>query len=195
MDSARFDAAISAFDEANRRDPNEESENGQPYPREWLYAQWLTNWVQRLEPNASEELLLAARCQHIERWKIPRAEFPAGRRGYLDWRNRLKQYHAQRAGEILQQVGYPEETIRRVQALNLKENIKGDPEMQVLEDALCLVFLEKQFHEFKQKTDQRRMLRIIRKTWDKMSLQARDIALNFNLSPEDRQLIEQALAD
>lgn len=195
MSSARFDAAISAFDEANRRDPNKESENGQPYPREWLYARWLTNWVQRLEPNASEELLLAARCQHIERWKIPRAEFPAGRRGYLDWRNRLKQYHAQRAGEILQQVGYPEETIRRVQALNLKENIKGDPEMQVLEDALCLVFLEKQFHEFKQKTDQRRMLRIIRKTWDKMSPQARDIALNFNLSPEDRQLIEQALAD
>lgn len=194
MDSARFDAAISAFDEANRRDPNEESENGQPYPREWLYAQWLTNWVKRLQANPSEELLLAARCQHIERWKIPRADFPAGRRGYLDWRDRLKEYHAQRAGEILRQVGYPEATIGRVQTLNMKEDIKGDPEMQVLEDALCLVFLEKQFHEFKQKTDERRMLRIIRKTWDKMSPRARDIALSLDLPRQDRQLVEKALA-
>ncbi|RMG55098.1 MAG: DUF4202 domain-containing protein [Acidobacteria bacterium] len=191
----RFEAAIQAFDEAHQRDPRTEKVGGQSYPKELLYAQRLTDWVKRLAPNPSEELLLAARCQHIERWKIPRQNFPAGRKGYLDWRRTLAQFHARRAEEILAEVGYPPSTIQRVRSLLLKEHLKADPEMQLLEDAICLVFLETEFHEFAQKTPEETLLRILRKTWRKMSPRARQIALKLDLDPQDRALIHKAVAE
>ena len=189
MDIKRFEAAMRAFDEANGKDPHRETVHGKAYPRELLHARWLSEWVERLQPEASEELRLAARCQHIERWKTSRQSFPEGRRGYLEWRKSLARYHAQRAGEILQGLAYPEQIIRRVRQLNLKEDIKGDAEMQVLEDALCLVFLERQFHDFAQKTEEPKVLRILRRTWRKMSPEGREIALGLDLDPGDRELV------
>src|SRR6185295_9858648 len=110
-DSARFDAAIRRFDEENSRDPNIEIVNGSPQPRELVHARWLTDWVIKLCPNASESLRLTARCQHLCRWMIPRDSHPMTRAGYLQWREALKKFHAQKAGEILREVGYPEDTI------------------------------------------------------------------------------------
>ncbi len=193
-ETERFRAAIRAFDEAHQRDPRTETVGGRSYPRELLYAQRLTNWVKRLAPNPSEELLLAARCQHIERWTIPRQRFPAGRKGYLDWRRTLAEFHAERAEDILAEVGYPPSTIQRVRSLLLKENLKTDPEMQLLEDAICLVFLETEFHEFAQRTPEENLLRILRKTWRKMSPRARQMALELDLDPQDRALIHKAIA-
>src|SRR5439155_8492595 len=124
-------------------DPNRETVDGAEHPRELIYAQWLTDWMLKLCPQASEELRLAARCQHLCRWQVPRDSYPMTRAGYLRWRGDLKKFHAQKAGEILRETGYPEEVITRVQALNLKKNFPQDPESLVLEDALCLVFLER----------------------------------------------------
>src|SRR5215471_2767679 len=152
-DRQRFETALQRFDAENSRDPNsEQTAEGSPYPRELLYAQRLTAWVLRLCPGASEELRLAARCQHLCRWMVPRDSFPMTRAGYLQWREGLKKFHAQKAGEILLEVGYPAKTIARVQELNLKKNFPDDPEGRVLEDALCLVFLEHQFNELAAKT-------------------------------------------
>src|SRR5712672_2380359 len=137
MNPARFETAIRRFDAENSRDPNSETVNGAPQPRELVYAQWLTDWVLRLCPQASEELRLAARCQHLCRWEIPRSSYPMTRAGYLQWRNALKAFHAQKSGEILREVGYPDDTIVRVQNLNLKKNFPNDPDSRVLEDALC----------------------------------------------------------
>src|ERR1051326_6739001 len=143
-DQLRFEAALARFDEENSRDPNLQESGGKVYPRELLYAQWLTDWVLRLNPGASEELRLAARCQHLCRWRIPRDSFPMTRAGYLKWREELKKFHANKAAEILGAVGYPEAVITRVQELNLKKDFGKDPDGRVLEDALCLVFLEHQ---------------------------------------------------
>src|SRR6185436_20622804 len=115
----RFRAALRRFDEENARDPNRETVNGQSRPRERVYAEWLTDWVLKLRPGASEELQLAARCQHLCRWMIPRDSYPMTRPGYLKWREALKKFHAQRAGEILREVGYTDDLIERVQNLNL----------------------------------------------------------------------------
>jgi hypothetical protein len=161
----RFDDAIRRFDEENARDPH--LEDGQP--RELLYARRLYDWVQRLAPNASEELLLAARCQHICRWIIPRSNYPMDRVGYLKWRNELKNFHAAKAAEILREVGYPESTIARVQAFNLKKNFPADPESRVLEDALCLVFLQFQFADLAARTAEDKMINALQKSWNKMS--------------------------
>ena len=191
---AKFEAAIRRFDGENSRDPNHESAGGISHPRELLYAERLTNWVLRLCPNASRELRLAARCQHICRWEIPRDSYPMTRAGYLQWRATLKKFHAQKAGEILREVGYDENTVHRVQELNLKKNFPNDPEGRVLEDALCLVFLETQFAETIAKTGDEKMLGILQKTWRKMTPQAREIALTLPMTAAQRALVEKALA-
>src|SRR5437867_12269819 len=108
-DTNRFEAAIRRFDAANSLDPNLEIVEGIARPRELVYAERLTDWVLKLCPDASEELRLAARCQHLCRWMIPRGSYKKTRAGYLKWRNDLKKFHADKAGEILRETGYPEE--------------------------------------------------------------------------------------
>ena len=185
----QFDAAIRRFDEENGRDPNKE--NGQP--RELLYAKRLTDWVLRLHADASETLRLAARCQHLCRWEIPRGNYPMTRLGYLKWRTDLKKFHAQRAGEILREVGYDDETIRRVQNLNLKKNFPAEPDCRVLEDALCLVFLEFQFAEFVAKTTDDKVINAVKKSWEKMTEAGRAEALKLNYGGREKELIQKAL--
>jgi hypothetical protein len=186
----KLELALRRFDEENGRDPNEE--DGQP--RELLYAKRLTDWVLRLCPNASEALRLAARCQHLCRWEIPRGSYPMTRAGYLKWRTDLKKFHAQRAGEILREVGFDDETIRRVQDLNLKKNFPADSDCRVLEDALCLVFLEFQFAELAAKTADDKMINALKKSWEKMTESARAAALKLNYGEREKALIQKALA-
>lgn len=192
--SSRFDAAIRRFDEVNARDPNTEIVEDVAQPRELIYSRWLTDWVLKLCPAAGEGLRLAARCQHLCRWQSPRDSYPMTRAGYLQWRAELKKLHAQKAGEILGEVGYDDETIRRVQELNLKKNFPNDPESRVLEDALCLVFLERQFAELARKTDDEKMINALRKSWKKMTPAAHNHALKLAFGPHERSLIERALA-
>ena len=194
LDAARFDAAIRRFDEENARDPNIETVNGSPQPREWVYARWLTDWVLKLCPGASEALRLAARCQHLCRWMIPRDSYPMTRAGYLQWREALKRFHAQRAAEILREVGYPEDTIRRVQELNLKKNFPRDAAGRVLEDALCLVFLERQFAELASKTSDEKVINALQKSWQKMTPAGHAEALKLPFGPREKALVDRALA-
>jgi hypothetical protein len=192
-DPQRFESALRRFDEENSRDPNHEAVDGIPHPRELLYAQRLVNWVLRLCPGASEELRLAARCQHICRWEIPRQSYPMTRAGYLQWRATLKKFHAQKAGDILREAGYPEDVIRRVQDLNLKKHFPDDPEARVLEDALCLVFLEFQFADLAAKTAADKTINALQKSWQKMTEAARAEALKLNYGEREKALLERAL--
>ena len=192
--SERFAAALHRFDEANARDPNYEPVNGSPQPRELVYAGWLTDWVLRLCPEASEPLRLAARCQHLCRWEIPRDSYPQDRTGYLRWRADLKKFHAEKAGKILRAVGYDETTIQRVQELNLKRHFPNDPETRVLEDALCLVFLEHQFAALAAKSDDEKMINALQKSWQKMTPAAQREALKLNYGPREQSLMTRALA-
>jgi hypothetical protein len=184
MNSSRFQDAIARIDAANAQDPR-----GIELP----YAQRLSAWVERLAPEASEELRLAARAQHICRWMIPRESYPAGRIGYLKWREELKQFHARKAGEILREVGYDEVTVARVQDLIRKRNFPRVPDGRVLEDALCLVFLETQFAETTAKTGDEKMIGILQKSWRKMTPLAQQIALTIPMTPACRALVEKAL--
>ncbi len=177
-----FRAAIRRFDEENARDPNRICIEGAAIPYELAYAGWLTTWVLRLRPDASDPLLLAARSQHLCRWMIPRSSYERTREGYLSWREDLKKFHAATSAEILREVGYPEEVVTRVNALNLKQNWSTDPECQTLEDALCLVTLERQLEELIEKTDEVKMVGIVQKTWRKMSQAAREEALQLTVS-------------
>ena len=190
----RFEAAIRRFDQENSRDPNLEIIEGVARPRELVYSERLTNWVLKLCPDASEELRLAARCQHICRWMIPRNSCEMTRVGYLKWRNDLKKFHADKAGQILREVGYPEETVAKVQALNLKKHFPEDHDSRAFEDGLCLVFLEFQFAELAAKTADDKMVNALQKSWKKMTPAAREQALLLNFGPKEKSLLERALA-
>ena len=190
----RFHAAIARFDAANAEDPTTEVFQGVIHPKELLYAQRMTTWLDKLAPDASEALRLAVRCQHIQRWSIPRHTYPMDRTGYLRWRTTLAKFHADTAAAILRDVGYDDATIRRVQTLLRKESLKRDPEVQCLEDVICLVFLENYFAEFATQHDEAKILDIVQKTWKKMSARGHEVALTLSMSPAARQLVEHALA-
>jgi len=194
-DVARFEAAIRRFDAENARDPSLEQTHDGPQPRELIYSRWLTDWVLKLCPDASEALRLAARCQHLCRWVIPRASYPMTRPGYLQWRTELKEFHAQKAGEILREVGYDEDVIRRVQELNLKQNFPNDPEGRVLEDALCLVFLEHQFTDLASKTTEGKVITALQKSWKKMTPAAHTEALKLSYALREKSLLNRALGN
>jgi hypothetical protein len=195
MDRTRFDAALRAFDAANAEDPNTESVNGVAQPRELVDARRLSEWVLRLQPNASEALQLAARCQHIRRWKIARSEFPEGRVGYLQWRTRLGRYHADEAASILRDLGYSDELIEQVRRINVKQGLHSNPDTRVMEDALCLSFIEHELEAFSHKHSEEKLVSIIRKTWHKMSPHGREVALSLNLPARVATLIQRALSD
>jgi Domain of unknown function (DUF4202) len=193
--SSRFDAAIALIDDANAEDPNMISSDGVERPAELVYSQRMSNMLSRIYPQASEELQLAARAQHLKRWTLPRSDFEMDRKGYNAWRSAAKIKHAEDAAEILASAGYEAQEIERVQSLIRKLRVKHDEEAQAVEDVACLVFLEHYFSAFAAKHDEEKLIRILRKTWVKMSGKAHDAALQLPLDKASAALIERALAD
>jgi hypothetical protein len=191
----RLDSAFELFDTYNRRSPEHLVHDHVDYPAEYFYAIKLYEWVKKLEPEASESLLLASRSQHIGRWEIARTSYPDGRVGYLKWRSDLGRYHAGKASEILESVGYEQDVIDRVKQIITKQRIKADSEVQTMENALCLVFLEFQYDDLIAKLSEEKMIDILRKTWGKMSDPGRDMALSLQYSSEGISLIQKALKE
>ena len=192
-DESRFKEAIRRFDEANAGDPNVELVEDCFQSKELIYARHMTGRLDQFKPNAPEPLRLAARCQHIQRWMIPRIRFDKGRNGYREWRTTLASFHAETAGGILRDVGYADDTVERVQGLLRKERLKADPEVQTLEDVICLVFLEHYLSDFATQHNEAKLINILRKTWRKMSERGRSVALTLDLEPNLRSLVEHAV--
>ena len=189
----RTNKAFELFDSYNRQDPHTLTWDGIEYPAEYFFALQLHKWVNTLRPQAGEALQLASRCQHIGRWKIPRDQYPAGKAGYLRWRNDLAKFHADEAGKLLSESGYTQEEIKAVRHILVKENLKTDDEVQLMEDALCLVFLQFQYEDFANKHEEEKILRILRKTWKKMSAAGRDAASSLVFGEKGKALLVKAL--
>ena len=182
IDQNRLNHAIALFDELNRKDPNRELINGKKESKELLYAHRVTTMLKSYVSNPSEILQLAARCQHIQRWKIGRKSFPMTKPGYHQWRTRLREHHAKIAKMILKKVGYEENTINHVCALVKKEGLKTDSESQALEDVVVLVFIENYLKEFINKHsdfDETKIMDIVDKSLSKMTVKGRQTALTM----------------
>jgi len=181
-DQERFNRTIASFDAANREDPNRELLDGRDYAKELLYAERMSAMLNRYVADASEPLQLAARCQHIRRWEIPRASYPMTRAGYYRWRMRLRDFHAEIAAAMLRQAGYDDDTIARVCSLVKKQSLQLDEEAQTLEDVIVLVFLESYLEDFVRthsSYDEAKLIDILRKTLKKMSARGRKAALTL----------------
>jgi hypothetical protein len=189
----KLTAAFEQFDNYNKMDPNTFNWEGVAYPQEYFLALKLHEWVLKLAPGASEELLLASRSQHIGRWEIPRASYPEGREPYLQWRKDLAKHHAAVVTAILQQVGYGMEQISRVTQIILKQRIKADAEVQVMENALCLVFLEFQYEDFYPKHEPEKVVNILKRSLLKMDAHGHKCALTLSYTTNGLYYIDEAL--
>jgi Domain of unknown function (DUF4202) len=189
----RLQQALLRFDQYNSADPNLFSWQGETCPQELFLAQKLHEWVLKLAPDASEPLILASRCQHIGRWEITRKSYPEGRIGYLTWRKALARHHAGIAEDILRDTGYPQDVIDRVTAIVMKQGIKQDADVQTMENALCLVFLQYQYEDFHPAHGEK-IVDILKKSLLKMDAAGHKWALTLPYSPAGMAHIEKALA-
>jgi len=200
MPSQSFAKAIELIDAANSEDPNQESDGDKTWPKELLYSHRMSEMLERYAPDADEAIKLAVRAQHIQRWKSPRSDYPEGRIGYLKWRSDLYKFHADTTGDLLAQAGYDEDFIQRIKQAVAKRSLKRNPDTQLVEDVIDLVFIEHYMLDFANKHpeySEDKWLDIIRKTWDKMSQQGQQFALSGKIKlPEPLvPLIQKALSD
>ena len=178
----RFNRAIELFDELNSKDPNREILGRKERPKELLYAERVSTMLNNYELNPSEALQLAARCQHIQRWKIGRENFPMTKLGYYQWRKNLRDFHAKTAKTILRKVGYENDVINRVSSLVKKEGLQSDREVQTLEDVVVMVFLENYLEAFIHNHsyfDETKIMDIVRKSLRKMTTKGRQAVLTI----------------
>jgi hypothetical protein len=184
----RLIKALALIDAANAADPTQEDGR----PAALLYGQRMTAELDRLFPAASEVLQIAARGQHVERWLLPRSDYPAGKAGYLEWRREQARRHAARVGAMMAEAGYPLADCDRVGVLLRKEGLKRDPEVQALEDVICFTFLRWYFAPFAASRDPAEVADIVVKTARKMSPEGRmRVAAEFSL-PADLAAAFQA---
>ncbi len=189
-----YDAAREAIEAAHAADPNRASDGR---PAESVYAERMEGWVARLVPDATPLLRLAARCQHLERWSVPRASFPEGKAGYFAWRKSLYKKQADRARGLLAAAGVSAAEADEAAVWVSKSGLKANPGTQALEDAACLVFLENEIGAFAaQHADYPRdkFVDIVRKTWRKMSPAAQSFALALELPPSIAGIVGEAVA-
>lgn len=184
--SERLNKVLHAIDAANAADPKSMAV---------AYGQRMSAWVERLRPDAPEELRIAARGQHIRRWEIPRSDFPMDKAGYHKWRTTLYGFHADKLEELMRAQGYDAAAIERVRSIVQKKRLKTDPDAQTLEDAAALVFLEHDLAEFAARADmtEDKLIDILRKTWAKMSAHGQQAALGLALAPEHKAVVAKAL--
>jgi len=198
--SPRLQCALDAIDSANLADPNQEQVGDQWLPKEFAYSQHMTRWLFELEAEPSERMQIACRAQHIERWTMPRKDYPEGRKAYYQWRQACGRMHGRRAAEIMAECGYPPEECERVETILTKRQLRQDEDTQLLEDVACMVFLEKYFADFyeeKADYDRDKWLRIVRRTWGKMSPRGHEAALRLaeGMPAHLLELLQEALAE
>lgn len=190
----RLEKAFVTFDAYNANDPNLERVNDTVQPKELLYAKRMTERLNKYQADLPEYIQLAARCQHIGRWEIPRSTYPMDKKGYLQWRNTLKSHHAKIAEQILVSCGYEAGTIEKVKALLLKKELQTNADTKLLEDVICLVFIEFYLEDFASAHDDDKVVDILRKTLKKMTPKAIREAGKIPVSERIQGLIGKAVS-
>ena len=189
-----YQQARALIDTAHAADPKRTVDG---LPAELVYANNMERWVVQVTPEAAPILQLAARCQHLERWSVPRTSFPLDKPGYHAWRKSLYAKQAGRARELLLQAGVTAAEADEAATWVSKTGLKTNPGTQALEDAACLVFLENEIPGFATQHAEYsndKYIDIVRKTWRKMSPRAQELARGIPFDPAIGALVHAAIA-
>jgi hypothetical protein len=188
-----FERARGLVDAAHAADPTKTADGR---AAELVYADQMEKWVSRIVPDADQTLKLASRCQHLERWLVPRNTFPMDKVGYLTWRRSLYVKQSEKARQLLTEAGLPAEVAADVATWVSKTGLKTNRGTQALEDAAVLVFLESEIQAFAaQHADypREKFVDILKKTWKKMSPRAQELAIGLSLPDAIAGLVREAL--
>ncbi|NIC06999.1 DUF4202 domain-containing protein [Billgrantia bachuensis] len=193
-DQTPFQRAIAELDVLHAGDPRRVEVDGKSVPLELWHAGRMSAWLERVEDAPSELVQLAVRSQHLQRWEVPRSEYPEGRVGYLTWRRDQGKRAGETTARVMEAAGYSAEDAAEVSRMIRKQGLGRDPGTQAVEDCACLVFLENYFADFSKQVEHEHLVRIVQMTWKKMSPRARELALELPMSDEARAVVEEALA-
>ncbi len=190
-----YSKAIQLIDKAYQENKELVSHNDKSYPKEYLYALRMVEMLEKYYPQASEEVYLAARCQHLYRWEIPRNNYPLDRKGYHQWRTFLYTYQANKSEDLLKMSGYGEQSISDIKDMIEKKDLLTNEHSQLLEDVVCLVFLSFYIDEFIEKhhNEEEKLKRVIKNTWLKMSENGHEAALSITYKEDVKSLILEAI--
>jgi len=189
-----YEQTLAALDALHAEDPRRVTVEGEALPQELWHAGRMSAWLERLAPAADELTRLAVRAQHLQRWRVPRSDYPEGRVGYLTWRRDQGQRAGETTARLMVEAGYDDAQAEQVSRMIRKQGLGRDPGTQAVEDCACLVFLENYFADFSKQVDHDHLIRIVQKTWKKMSPRAHELALGLPMSDTARGLVEEALA-
>jgi len=191
---AKLQAVFSAIDDINMQDPNQSIVDGKAQPKELLYGQYMTACLEQYWPESDQLLQIAVRAQHIKRWSLKRTEYEMGKKGYFQWRIAQGKFHAQLTKSLMIEHGFNEDDAETTASILRKEKLKSNLNSQTLEDVACLVFLQYYFDEFSTKHNEDKIIRILQKTWAKMSTKGHEIALSLTLPDHLAVLVKKALS-
>lgn len=192
--SSAFEHTLAAIDALHAQDPRPTTlADGTSQPQELIYAQRMSRWLEQLQDAPNELLSIAVRAQHLQRWQLPRSDYPEGRIGYLTWRRDQSAQAGDTTAALMEEAGYSQEEAKRVASIIRKQGLGRDSDVQALEDCACLVFLENYFADFSRKVEHDHMVRIVQKTWGKMSPQAHALALTLPMNDACTTLVKEAL--
>jgi hypothetical protein len=195
MDEERLQRVFAAIDAVNAEDPHRVEVDGRQVPAELVYGQRITETLHRMVAEPSEPMRIAARGQHIGRWRLARKSYPEGRAGYLAWRRQQRVNQAEKLGQIMAAEGYGADDIARVGTLIRKENMRADAEVQIFEDIICVMFFEHYLGDFVSRVEQEKLADILVKTWRRMSPLGRRYALMLELPEVVTRLMQRELGD
>ena len=195
MDDGRLQRVLAAIDAVNAEDPHMVEVDGRLEPAELVYGRRITATLLRMVAEPSEPMRIAARGQHIGRWRFPRKTYPEGRAGYLAWRRRQRASQAETLGQIMAAEGYGADGIARVSTLIRKENMSTDAEVQTFEDVICVMFFEHYLCAFLPRVTEEKLSEILVKTWGRMSPAGRRFVLMLDLPETVTRLMQCELGD
>jgi hypothetical protein len=195
MDEERLQRVFAAIDAVNAEDPHRVEVDGRQQPAELIYGRRITETLHRMVAEPSEPMRIAARGQHVGRWRLARKSYPEGRAGYLAWRRQQRVNQAERLGQIMAAEGYRADDIARVGTLIRKENMHTDAEVQTFEDVICVMFFEHYLRDFVSRVGEEKLAEILVKTWGRMSPPGRRYALMLDLPDIVTRLMQRELGD
>lgn len=185
-----YDAASREIDRIHSLDPNKELVEGKEFPSELIYSNRMSEILLWFAPDASENVKLAAKCQHFRRWEIPRNKYPMDKKGYHSWRNELFAYQANEVSKVLLKFGFDKDNIEHITSMIRKAGLKISPNTQLIEDIACMVFFKYYASNFSQKHTISKVKFIVQRTLAKMSQVARIKLLDLDLNNNVKGLIE-----
>lgn len=180
----QYTDALALIDGIHNQDPNSETIDGVEIKAELLYSKRMLEVLEKVAPEASMELKLAAKCQHISRWSIPRATFSLDKKGYYQWRAAIMEHQLSVTTSILKQAEINEQSIEIIVDTLKNKADKTNHNASIVEDTACLTFIKWYLVPFAGQFDAAKAKIILQKTACKMSERGLALIPELELSKE-----------